>query len=145
MSSNAGDKLNIKQKLKHYRYNSKELVSLKQRIEALKDRQTSIRSTSDFTDVIASTGNSDKIGELIAKIVDLQQLYYEKMLQILDEQKELESMIECLDPDERLLIRLYYSDGYTWEEVAVYMGYTWRHIHRLHSKILEKLNGKIGQ
>lgn len=81
----------------------------------------------------------DKIGNIIAKASRLRSLYLDKMNKLLDTQAEIESALDGLDREEQRLIRLYYFNDYTWEEVAVQMDYTWRHIHRLHKKILEKL------
>ena len=52
---------------------------------------------------------------------------------------EIEAAIKCLEPRERTLIRLYYLEGLTWEEVCVAMSYSWRQIHNIHAKALEKL------
>lgn len=55
---------------------------------------------------------------------------------------EIESAIEVLDPRERTLIRLYYAQGLTWEEVCVAMSYSWRQIHRIHGAALEALKDR---
>ena len=34
--------------------------------------------------------------------------------------------------DQKRLLSLRYLDGYTFEKIAVEMGYTWRHVMRLH-------------
>lgn len=83
--------------------------------------------------------DKDKIGNLIAKADKLRSIYLDKMDKLLELQAEVEYGLDKLEHDEQRLIRLYYFNGYTWEEVAVQMDYTWRHIHRLHKKILEKL------
>lgn len=81
----------------------------------------------------------DKIGNVIAKAQKLRELYVDKTDKLLDLQVEIEFALDKLDHDEQRLIRLYYFNDYTWEEVAVHMDYTWRHVHRLHKKILEKM------
>jgi DNA-directed RNA polymerase specialized sigma subunit len=53
--------------------------------------------------------------------------------------KERIEAVEAI-PDERdrTLIRLYYVEGHTWEEVAEIMGYTPQWIHSLHKQFWKK-------
>lgn len=37
----------------------------------------------------------------------------------------------------------YYVNGKTWEQVAVGLGCSWRHVHRLHARALKKLEEVI--
>jgi len=80
-------------------------------------------------------GQIDKKNELYA-------LYREKEAQLAAAALEIEEAIDSLGPRERTLMRLYYIDGLTWEEVAVKMGYVWRHVHRIHGEALEALRTK---
>lgn len=73
---------------------------------------------------------------------ELQTLYAEKVEELSARMIEIEAAIEPLEPTERTLIRLHYFQGLSWEQVAVEMGYCWRHVHRLHGKALEKLQGE---
>ena len=76
------------------------------------------------------------------ELEELRNFYKAKVAELSAKMTEIEKAIEPLDPRERTIIRLHYFQGYTWEEVAVEMGYTWRHVHRLHGKALEKLQGE---
>lgn len=65
---------------------------------------------------------------------------YEAKAAALDEAlTEIEKAIDTLSSRERTLIRLYYAQGLTWEEVCVAMNYSWRQIHRIHSGALKAL------
>lgn len=68
--------------------------------------------------------------------------YDAKVAELSARMAEIEQAIEPLAPMERTLIRLHYFQGLTWEQVAVEMNYTWRHVHRLHGKALEKLQNE---
>lgn len=70
---------------------------------------------------------------------ELRQNYNAKVEELTARMLEIEQAIEPLEPTERTLIRLHYFQDLTWEEVAVEMGYCWRHVHRLHGRALEKL------
>ena len=73
------------------------------------------------------------------RLDELRGLYNAKVEELETQMVEIERAIEPLEPTERTIIRLHYFDGYTWEQVAVATNYTWRHVHRLHGKALEKL------
>ena len=77
--------------------------------------------------------------ELATRHLDLVRQYTEKVDQLTDRLAEIEQAIEVLDPCERTLIRLHYIEGLIWEEVCIKMSYSWRQIHRIHAKALEKL------
>lgn len=78
----------------------------------------------------------DKIGDKHDK---LKKLYEAKVAELDARMAEIEAAIEPLAPTERDLIRLHYFQGLTWEEVAVRMSYSWRHVHRIHGAIIAKL------
>ena len=53
---------------------------------------------------------------------------------------DIEKRIKGMEKDtEREVLRLKYLTGMKWEEVAVEMGYSWKHIHRIHSSALNNL------
>lgn len=53
--------------------------------------------------------------------------------------KYIEDVIEGLPEREKYLMRLRYIQGCRWETICYKMNYEWRHIHRLHSNILNQL------
>ena len=51
--------------------------------------------------------------------------------------EEIEKVIKDMENDnEREVLRLRYIDGKKWEEICIEMGYSWKHIHRIHSSAL---------
>ena len=82
---------------------------------------------------------ASRLEYLAQKHIRLQQLYKEKVTELDRRMIEIEASIEQLDPTERTLIRLHYIQGLTWEEVAMKMNYSWRHVHRIHSQIIQKI------
>lgn len=82
---------------------------------------------------------SDPTGNQAVEHTQVRDLYLQKVAELNKALIEVEQAIECLDPRERTLIRLYYIEGFTWEEVCVAMSYSWRQIHYIHKKTLEKL------
>ena len=52
----------------------------------------------------------------------------------------IEKSIRALhDENEQEVLRLKYIKGFEWEQVAVEMGYSWRHTHRIHASALKNL------
>lgn len=48
-----------------------------------------------------------------------------------------DSISEMEDVTERTLLRYRYICGYTWEKIAVELGYSWRQVHYIHGKALQ--------
>lgn len=85
------------------------------------------------------SGSNDALDNLLDKKSKLERQYWEKVTALTEEIEAIESAIERLEPRERTLIRLYYINGLTWEQVAVEMSYSWRQVHNIHGKALEQL------
>lgn len=75
----------------------------------------------------------------VIRLSTLRDQYKQKVETIATELDEIEKAIAELQPRERQLIRLYYVEGLTWEQVAVVMGYSWRQVHRIHGDALRQL------
>jgi DNA-directed RNA polymerase specialized sigma24 family protein len=75
----------------------------------------------------------------VIRLSTLRDQYKQKVETIAAELDEIEKAIAELQPRERQLIRLYYVEGLTWEQVAVVMGYSWRQVHRIHGDALRQL------
>ena len=77
---------------------------------------------------------SDYIVTIDEMIEDLKQ----ERLKRAKRRQEIERQIgQMEDEDEQRVLRLRYIKGLKWEEVAVEMGHSWQHIHRIHSKALK--------
>ena len=125
--------------LRKYKNIKAEMLELQERITEL----TSIMTAPRVPQLTGMPGGShsehDKIGNAVAKVEKLRSLYYEKLGVLADLQLTIETAIEKLPADDQMLLRLYYFSGYTWEQVTVRMGISWRSIHRRHAAILERL------
>ena len=84
-------------------------------------------------------GKGDALANGVAAAADLLTMYEAKAYELAKAQKDIERMIEGLEPVERMLARFRYIEGHTWEEVCVDMSYSWRQVHRIHGRILDKL------
>ena len=81
-----------------------------------------------------------KTEEILAKIVDLEKEIDADVDRLIAVRDNIKSVIEVVEDDrERLLLQYRYLDGWTFEKIAVEMNYSWRQIHRLHSRALTNL------
>ena len=81
-----------------------------------------------------------KTEEILAKIVDLENEIDADIDRLVAIRDGIKTIIEAVEDDrEKLLLQYRYLDGRTFEEIAVQMHYSWRQIHRLHSRALTNL------
>lgn len=130
-----------KNRLRNYRNNKKEQEQLKARLEELETAlyYPKIPRLSDMPKGGTTEGNHQE--DLAIHHIELQAKYNAKLAELEAEQLAIENAIEGLPQTERLLMRYYYMDGLTWEEVCVRIGYCWTQTHEYHRKALQKLRG----
>lgn len=85
---------------------------------------------SDMSDLSDYAVKLDEIEQEIVKA------RYERICAFQQVQRAIEIMGNEHEKD---LLTYRYIGGLKWEEVAVKMGYSWQHIHKIHSKALENL------
>lgn len=106
-----------KEQLRSYRTIKKEHSHIEQRLRAMENRPES----------------EEEI------LRPLRELYREKLAALVTLQLSIEKAIETLDPTERELVRLRYIDGKEWHQVCAGINYSWQQTHRIHARILKKL------
>jgi RinA family phage transcriptional activator len=124
----------------------KRYINLDREIERKLEEVARLRSklarvTEVFTEEPKGGGSIyGKTGEILAKIVDLEKEIDADVDRLIEVRDSIKSIIEAVEDDrERLLLQYRYLDGRTFEEIAVQMHYSWRQIHRLHSRALTNL------
>lgn len=129
-----------KEKLRSYRAIKKERDLLKEKIRELETELYDPRSQRlNGMPRNASGGTNTRLEGQIERRDELIALYQEKESELTDAILEIEGAIELLPSRDRALMRLYYIEGLTWEQVAVEMNYSWRQVHRIHGEALEKI------
>lgn len=79
----------------------------------------------------------DSIGDIIAKIVDLQEEINRDIDALVDLKAEIYSVIRAIDNVEcQTLLELRYLSFMRWEEIAVHLNYGMENVYRLHRKAL---------
>lgn len=125
-----------KQTLSQYQVLEKEIDCLKNEIERLRD---SLSAPPIIDGMPKAKAYQDRIANLVAKIVDLDNILTDKLSDLVECRIRIEEAISTLETADRLLLRLRYIDGEKWEDVADKMGYSWQGIHLRHSKALKKI------
>lgn len=129
-----------KEKLRSYRAIRKERDLLNEKIKELETELYDPRAQRiDGMPRSGSNNDSTRREAQIDRKDELLALYREKERELTRAILEIEEIIDLLQPRERTLLRLYYIDGLTWEQVACEMNYSWRQVHRIHGEALKKL------
>lgn len=127
-----------KERLRAYRDLRQERDKLKKLIEELALNLYG-PSSPNLDGMPRSHGGGSATENLVAQKDQIERKYEAKVAELTAELEAIEQSIEVLEPRERTLIRLYYIEGLTWEQVCVEMSYSWMQIHRIHGKALERL------
>lgn len=82
-------------------------------------------------------GGTDKIQNAVCLIADIEADINREIDRQIDLRERIEAAI-CAIPDGRLrdLMQYRYIDGFTWEQIAVTMNYSYVHICRMHGQAL---------
>lgn len=134
-----------KEQLNNYRDLKRERDALLQKIKELEWERYDPRSQRLDGMPRGGSGENYRLEEQLDREDKLLELYRAKEAELTAALVAIENAIEKLAPRERLLVRLHYIDGLNWEKVAVAMEYSWRQVHRIHSKVLEKLKEEEGE
>jgi DNA-directed RNA polymerase specialized sigma subunit len=85
-------------------------------------------------------GNQDKLGNIVAKIVDLENEINEAVDAYIDEQREISRMLEKLeDADQVAVLHKRYFEYMPWEQIACDMHMTYRNVCYIHGRALQEM------
>ena len=131
-----------KERLKAYKDMKKEHRDLELRIAEIDEKLQ--RARSQRMDGMPRSGSGENYvrEELLDTKDALLKEYQAKEAELAAELLAIEQAIDTLEPRERLLMRLHYIDGQTWEQVCISMTYSWTQVHRIHGAALERLREK---
>lgn len=124
-----------KERLRSYRDLKREIKSLKETIEETESTLYSPK-VPQMSGMPLTHGTMNPKELAAIKHIELLDYYTKKVSELQKEQLAIETAIEALPYRERTLIRLYYIDGLTWEEVCVKMSYGWTRTHEIHGNAL---------
>lgn len=92
-------------------------------------------------DPVTGSGSQDKLGNTIAKIVDLEAEINRAIDNYVDLRKEIMATLDKVrDPDQYQVLHKRYFERKAWEQISVEMGYTYRNICYIHGKALQTVD-----
>lgn len=126
-----------KKQLQQYRWLRKNIQRLEEKILELESAAE--KMTTVISDEPRSSSDQDKLSGIVAKMADIEKALKRQLHKSYIVLGEIENAIAMLPERERYLIRARYIDCRSWEEICVDMNYSWRGIHKIHSKALKIL------
>ena len=128
----------IKQRLKNAWVWQKQLEADLQMLQDLRDLAEQI--TPVYSLAPGGGGSNDKLAGTVAKMADVDMSIKNDINQLTEALVATRTLIKMLD-DEKLRLILFkrYLNYQRWEVIAADLGYSWRGIHKLHSKALQEL------
>lgn len=124
--------------LKKYKYN-KEWV--KERLDYIEEQKSLLTNiTTTISDMPKGNGNSDKLAENIAKMIDNLNELSEKLLNMQEEQIKLLKALENVEEPYRTILDKHYIQGKKLVAVAYEVDYTYEHIKRMNGIALKKFD-----
>ena len=111
-------------------------------IDRLKEIATSV--SNPLSPNLARSGNDDKIGTIITKIIDYQEDVAAQIDYYIDFRKQIVAEIESIESVEAMqLLYLKYIDGKTWKEIEIDMQISRAWMFRLHGIALIKYGSRL--
>lgn len=108
-----------------------------EQVAHLKAMTTKITTTLK-QDVVSGSGNQDKIGDAIAKIIDLENEINRDIDAYVDKKREICRVIEAVsDPDQMAVLQKRYLLYEPWEQIALEMHCTYRNVGYIHGRALQ--------
>lgn len=135
--------INIKQRLKALQYIDIKVKSKHQEIISLK---SGILRGQQFDNMPKSKNNKNQSEELNVLIIDKSEQLYREIQDLYKEREELIQAIESLDdPVENIVMRLFYIDGLTWNEVEAELRYSRGAIQKIRKSAFGNLSKNVNK
>lgn len=120
-------------------YDSK-INSLLEELDNLKAMTLKITTTLK-QDVVSSGGNQDKIGDAVAKIIDLEAEINAAIDGFVNKKRAVNDVLDRLhDPDQYAVLYKRYILYKRWEQIACDMSMTYRNVLYVHGRALQMVD-----
>lgn len=112
-------------------------------LQELKSLVTKITATISPV-CVSGSGNQDRLGDAVAKIVDMQDEINRKIDKYIALKKEISAMLEQIqDPDQVKVLHMRYFEYKSWEQIAFEMNYSYRNVCYIHGKALQAVEALL--
>ena len=131
--------MNIRELLNSHAEINNAINSKLEQIAELKELATRITSTT-FSESHSKGTYNDRVGRTTARIIDLENEINEEIDRLVEIKIKIRGLVSSLtDPNLRIVLERRYILGENWEKIAEKMGYSPRHISRMHNRAVEML------
>jgi hypothetical protein len=138
MANEGGTAKEYLQQVRLYDIHINSLLEEKAQLETLARKVTS----SWGGEHVSGSGNQDKLGDTVSKIIDLERKIDRAVDNFVDKKAEVRSVIEQVkNPDHLELLLKVYIHYESLEKVACEMGYTYRNACYIHGRALQMVEG----
>lgn len=122
-----------------YLDNQRELKRIEELIEVLDSKIQGLGI--DYSRIkVKTTPKNDKIGELVDKLNELKTEQVKAKEKAVKEMARVVELIDGLDdPKQKEILQRRYIEGEAWDTIGQNMGYTWRHLIKLHNQALQEV------
>ncbi len=137
--------MNIRQFLnRHFEINN-EINSKLEQVAELRRLGTSAPSPI-FSESHSVGTHSDRVGRTAAKIADLENEINEEIDRLVDLKCRIREIIAAIPESmQRTILERHYLLGESWERIGEKVGYSTRHVTRLHNQAIETLEAIYGE
>ncbi len=130
-------------KLQQYQAIKRELKYIKEKVEELEEKKSSIKGMVISDMNVQSSYSGNAIEDLLVAIEESLEEYIKLETKLLNTKLEIDRAIEMLEPIEREVLRYRYFEGMRFEEISCKIKYSYRTVRRIHKRSIEKLNLNI--
>lgn len=126
-----------KEYLRQIRMYDTRINCAQEELDNLRSMTTKITATWK-DDVVSGTGNQDKLGDAVAKIIDLQNGINSDIDKYIGTKAEVWALIKRIkDPDQFKVLYMRYFKYKHWEQIACDMNMTYRNVCYIHGRALQ--------
>ena len=118
---------------------NKEIRAKESQIQMLRDQATHVSAVMEG-DKVQTSPKPDQMGDIVARIVDLVAEYGRDVDRLLALKMEIQQAINSVNrANYRAILTERYINFKRWEDIASDNNYSWRAVHKIHSRALEKI------
>lgn len=89
---------------------------------------------------VSGTPNHSKLESAVVRLASVSDELSEDIAAYRKKYREISAVIDAVqNPTYRELLALRYLSFLSWEEIAVKMNYSWKHVHKIHSRALVEI------
>jgi DNA-directed RNA polymerase specialized sigma24 family protein len=132
-----------KEFLSQYRRAVTDIENLETEAEELENMAMGITLSTE-SDRVQTSGKKDRMAELAAKAADIRIDIMGKRTEALEAMHRVSRLIAGMENNRyRKLLHMRYIKGATWEEIAMTMHYSIKHIYKLHGWALREIRSEL--